>query len=343
MDFYSLFKPTDFEDLIRHNLVKRLRDAIQRRWKDADIQPFGSFVAGLYLPTADMDLVFVSNSFLSGYGALYNQKKFLYAFRTFLEKSGFPADGTIELILNAKVPIVKYIDKITGLRVDVSFENNTGLIANRTFQVWKHQYPAMPILVTVIKQFLAMRGLNEPVNGGIGGFSVTCLVVSLLQLMPQVQSGNMIAEHHLGEILMEFFHLYGNEFQAATTAIQLDPPRYVAKVTRNAPSFFLMSLTIYQAYVGTLVYKNIQETKLSIIDPNNPYNDIAGGSLNTATILKAFSQAYGDLSKRMGDLHYTPIAERRGKSILGAILAGNYSSFNTQRDHLRRCHQVLTE
>src|SRR5580700_7372947 len=122
MDFYSLFKPTDFEDSIRHNLVKRLRDAVRRRWKDADIQPFGSFVAGLYLPTADMDLVFVSDSFLSGYGALYNQKGFLYTFRIFLEKAGFPADGTIELILNAKVPIVKYIDKFTGLRVDISFE-----------------------------------------------------------------------------------------------------------------------------------------------------------------------------------------------------------------------------
>lgn len=230
MDFYSLFKPIDFEDSIRYNLVNRLRDAVHRRWRDADIQPFGSFVAGLYLPTADMDLVFISNDYLSGYGALYNQKTFLFSFRIFLEKNGFPAEGTVELILSAKVPIVKYTDKITGLRVDVSFENNTGLIANRTFQMWKHQYPAMPILVTLIKQFLAMRGLNEPVNGGIGGFSVTCLVVSLLQLMPQVQSGNMIAEHHLGEILMEFFHLYGNEFQAATTAIQIEPPGYVAKV-----------------------------------------------------------------------------------------------------------------
>jgi non-canonical poly(A) RNA polymerase PAPD5/7 len=89
----------------------------------------------------------------------------------------------------------------------------------------------MPILVTLIKHLLAMRGLNEPVNGGIGGFSVTCLVVSLLQNMPQVQSGSMIPEHHLGEILMEFLDLYGNQFNFETTAIQLNPPGYIPKVS----------------------------------------------------------------------------------------------------------------
>jgi non-canonical poly(A) RNA polymerase PAPD5/7 len=79
-----------------------------------------------------------------------------------------------------------------------------------------------------------MRGLNEPVNGGIGGFSVTCLVVSLLQNMPQVQSGSMIPEHHLGEILMEFLDLYGNQFNYEHTAIQLNPPGYIPKVSQLA-------------------------------------------------------------------------------------------------------------
>jgi non-canonical poly(A) RNA polymerase PAPD5/7 len=177
-----------------------------------------------------MDLVFASDSYLAGRYAKYHEKRSLWKFNDFLISRGIPVTGSIEVISKAKVPIVKYVDRRTGLRVDISFENDTGIIANKTFKDWKIQYPAMPILVTVIKQFLAMRGLNEPVNGGIGGFSVTCLVVSLLQLLPQVQSGNMIPEHHLGEILMEFLDLYGNEFNATTTAIQFDPPSYVPKV-----------------------------------------------------------------------------------------------------------------
>lgn len=155
----------------------------------------------------------------------------LTKFGDFVRAEGLIVPGSLEVISGAKVPLVKYVDRLTGLKVDISFENDTGLTANKTFQDWKATYPAMPILVTVIKHLLAMRGLNEPVNGGIGGFSITCLVVSLLQLMPQIQSRSMIAEHHLGEVLMEFLDLYGNEFNVTTTAIQFDPPGYVSKVS----------------------------------------------------------------------------------------------------------------
>jgi non-canonical poly(A) RNA polymerase PAPD5/7 len=230
VDFYEHFKPRKFEEEIRHRLVENLRDMVRRELRDADVHCFGSFPAGLYLPTADMDLVLVSDRYINGGRAIYDSKNTLYKFRHMLERNNVSAPGSTEVIAKAKVPLVKYVDRVTGLKVDISFENDTGLIANKTFQEWKAQFPAMPILVTLIKQFLAMRGLNEPVNGGIGGFTVTCLVTSLLQNMPQVQSRNMLPEHHLGEIIMEFFDLYGNEFNVDTTAIQFDPPGYVPKV-----------------------------------------------------------------------------------------------------------------
>lgn len=229
VDFYYHVRPRDFEQVIRTKLVEDLRNKVRQKFA-ADIKCFGSFMAGLYLPTADMDLVMVSDAFMDkGYPTMAS-KGHLHKFQAFLQRQNLALPGSIEIIQSAKVPLVKYVDRVTGLRVDVSFENTTGIIANQTFQDWKTQYPAMPILATVIKHFLAMRGLNEPVNGGIGGFSVTCLVVSLLQHMPQVQSRNMIPEHHLGEILMEFFDLYGNQFEVRTTAIQFDPPALIRKV-----------------------------------------------------------------------------------------------------------------
>lgn len=88
----------------------------------------------------------------------------------------------------------------------------------------------MPILVTIIKQFLLMRGLNEVMTGGLGGFSVTCLVVSLLQNMPQVQSGELVPEQHLGEILIEFLDFYGNRLDTARVGLMMHPPGYFEKV-----------------------------------------------------------------------------------------------------------------
>lgn len=44
------------------------------------------------------------------------------------------------------------------------------------------QYPALPKLVVVLKQFLIQRGLNEVYNGGMGSYCLTLLIVSLLQV-----------------------------------------------------------------------------------------------------------------------------------------------------------------
>ena len=233
-DFYEYVRPRPFEDFIRAKLVEDLQIRVGKQYRGGDIRTFGSFPAGLYLPTADMDLVCVSESYLSGGPKMFGlDKRDIRIFGQWLKRQQLVMSDSLDFVLGARVPLVKYVDNVTGLKIDISFENSTGLIANKTFQDWKAEYPAMPILVTLIKHFLAMRGLNEPVNGGIGGFSVTCLVVHLLKSMPQVESRSMIPEHHLGELLMEFFDLYGNNLNTALTAIQFDPPRYVPKVSQS--------------------------------------------------------------------------------------------------------------
>ncbi|TVY33814.1 Poly(A) RNA polymerase protein [Lachnellula occidentalis] len=317
VDFYYHVKPRDFEQRIRANLVDELRVSVKKYFRDSNVLSFGSFPAGLYLPTSDMDIVCVSDQFMrNGNKTLCKSNNQYHHFARFLQQEKIPIPGSVEVITKAKVPIIKFVDRLTGLKVDISFENDTGLVANKTFQEWKTEFPAMPILVTLVKHLLAMRGLNEPHSGGIGGFSVICLVH-----MPQVQSRNMLPEEHLGEILMEFFDLYGNQLNTATTAISMKPPGYVPK-----------------NQVKKVTYKgNID--KISIIDPNTPSNDISGGSSNTSRILECFSKAYRDLQKRMGDLQVSP--NRVNESILGCILGGNYSSFDLQRNHLAHVHEKL--
>lgn len=178
-----------------------------------------------------MDMAFMSDQYANRGMAKYCTKSFLYRFKTQLIAQNMTWQNEIEVITGAKVPLVKFIERKTGLKIDVSFENDTGVTAIRTFKAWRDQYPGMPALVTLIKHFLLMRGLNEPVNGGIGGFSVICLVVSMLQMMPEVQSRNLDTRHHLGQLLLQFFDLYGNKFNYQTVAISLDPPRYIPKVS----------------------------------------------------------------------------------------------------------------
>lgn len=229
-DFYEFVRPQKYEQKIRETLLQRLQTFVRDRLH-CEVFSFGSFAAGLYLPNADMDLVVISNEYRdSGEKIACQSHKSMHKLATQLRNSGMAAEGTVVVIAHAKVPLIKFVDRITSIRVDLSFENRTGLIANSTFLTWKSQFPAMPILVTVIKQFLMMRGLNEVVNGGLGGFSVTCLVTSLLQNMPRVQTEGLIPEHHLGEMLIEFLDFYGNQLDISRTGITMEPPGYYNKV-----------------------------------------------------------------------------------------------------------------
>ncbi|KAL8692879.1 MAG: hypothetical protein Q9218_002172 [Villophora microphyllina] len=314
-DFYEFVRPQEYEQTVREDLLQRLQVAVQKVLPDCNIYCFGSFAAAMYLPNADMDLVVISSTFrTSGHRVAGQTSSDMQRFADHLRRIGLAKHGSIEVIPKAKVPLVKFIDSMTAIRVDVSFENETGLIANDTFKTWKQRYPAMPILSTLIKQFLMMRGLNEVVNGGLGGFSVTCLVTSLLQNLPRVQSGEVAPEQHLGELLLEFLDLYGNQFDLVRTGISMNPPGYYdkrAQARRNPP--------VYQGQTPL--------EKLAITDPNNRDNDISGGSRNVALIFRLFSQAYDEVMKSMRSHIRT--------SLLDWMLGGNYGNFVTQRQRLQ--------
>lgn len=241
LDFCEFAKPQSFENTMRHELVERIGSFLKRRYPDTEVRVFGSFATGLYLPNADMDLVVLSKNFLSkGFATTGQTKSAVRKFAAEMTNNRIAKSGSCMPISNAKVPIVKFVDAQSNLKVDISFENNTGLVANQTCNAWKIRYPAMPYIVILVKQFLAMRGLNEVFTGGLGGFSITCMVVSLLQSMPQLQSGNMDPMQNLGEIFMTFLDFYGNKFNTTTTGIQMNPPAFFSKVwlpkSKEAPS-----------------------------------------------------------------------------------------------------------
>ncbi|KAL9012421.1 MAG: hypothetical protein Q9173_002807 [Seirophora scorigena] len=318
-DFYEYVKPQKHEQILREDLLQRLQVAIKKQLPDCHLYCFGSFAAEMYLPNADMDLVVISSTFRrSGQRVACQTHSQMFRFAHHLEQAGVATYGSTQVIFKAKVPLVKFIDQMTGLQVDVSFENETGLVANETFSAWKQHFPAMPILTTVIKQFLKMRDLSEVVNGGLGGFSVTCLVTSLLQNLPRVQSGEIIPEQHLGEMLLEFFDLYGNQFDLARTGISMNPPGYYDKARPQAAERLHYRREVYQGNRGS---------RLAILDPNNRENDISGGSKNVGLIFDLFSGAYQEILEAT--------RSSNSPSLLDWTLGGNYRSFTVQRLRLQ--------
>lgn len=219
---------------MREDLVSRLHRCLQRIEPGSQLHAFGSFASGMYLPTGDMDLVLLTGPFLSAKA----RSRFppptrpINSYTTLIRKEGIAEPGSVQPIPKAKVPIIKFVDKITGLKVDLSFNNTTGIDANQTYQQWKARYPGMQQLVAAIKHYLMIRGLGDVSTGGLGGFSLSCLVVSLLQLKPLAQRSLS-----LGSNLIEFFNLYGKHFNRQKFGIRLDFPSYFEKVRMPLSDF----------------------------------------------------------------------------------------------------------
>ncbi|KAL4808470.1 hypothetical protein BDV18DRAFT_100276 [Aspergillus unguis] len=309
LSFYHWVKPVQYEQIVREDLVARLQAAFQSRYYGVEIHAFGSFASGLYLPNADIDLVLLSTNFRrTGIKTFGERKGQIYAFSAFLKNQNIAVPGSVETIAHARVPILKFVDRLTGLKVDLSFDNDSGLIANKTFQQWSQEYPAMPVIVSVIKQFLLLRGLNEVSTGGLGGFSITCLVTSLLQHLPH---GNL--SPNLGSVLMDFFQFYGSNFDYETVGIRMNPPGYFNK-------------RVYG------VYKANNGPRLSIEDPNNPDNDISGGTREIGLVFKSFADAFKLIKER---LLSSAMSGNTNESILGTIIAANFDEYTELRWQLR--------
>lgn len=292
-------------------------------WPDTDVRVFGSFAAELYLPTSDIDLVIISENYAHYDIPKYSNRKSLLALASRLQSARICVRPP-QVVLGAKVPIIKFVDATTGISVDISFENASGMVANETFQKWKKKYPAMPILVLLIKHFLSMRGLNEPYAGGLGSFSVTCMVISLLQLLPSVRSGLVDPRLHLGVMLLEFLELYGKNFNTDTVGIRVD---------EEAPGYFNKK--------GLFNSKMGKEYQLVIQDPNNPENDISKASFAIKLILSTFADAYDALLRQMAMLDKLPFAERVSRSILGVIIGGDYSEVEKQRTVMKNIYDKI--
>ncbi|KAJ3311738.1 hypothetical protein HDU93_005094, partial [Gonapodya sp. JEL0774] len=213
-DYIDYILPTPSERRLRLIAVRRCRDLVRSIWPDADLAVFGSFETGIYLPSSDLDLVAVSPSLIIP-----------QCLRQFAEKLQISGIGKgIEKIENARVPIVKYKDSLTGIPVDVSFNQLSGITTARIVKSFVNDPksgPAVKPLVLLVKQFLQQRGLNEVYSGGLGSYAVTVLVVGFLRMHPYVRSGAIKPEENLGVLLLDFLELLGRSVDYDQVAIMV--------------------------------------------------------------------------------------------------------------------------
>ena len=95
---------------------------------------------------------------------------------------------TVVVIAKARVPIIKFVTRHGRFNVDISLNQTNGVAAGKIINQYLDLLPAARPLIMVVKAFLSQRSLNEVFTGGLGSYSVICMVISFLQVSLTLRS-----------------------------------------------------------------------------------------------------------------------------------------------------------
>ncbi|XP_015936717.1 uncharacterized protein LOC107462614 [Arachis duranensis] len=285
VDFCEFLSPTSEEKAARDTAIESVFDVIKHIWPHCQVEVFGSYRTGLYLPTSDIDVVILKSG-------LPNPQLGLNALSRALSQRSMAKK--IQVIGKARVPIIKFVEKKSGLAFDVSFDLDNGPKAAEYIQEAVARWPPLRPLCLILKVFLQQRELNEVYSGGIGSYALLAMLMAMLRNLRETQAS---AEHNLGVLLVHFFDFYGRKLNTTDVGVACN----------GAGIFFSKSSK------GFL--NKGRPFLIGIEDPQAPENDIGKNSFNYFQIRSAFSMAYTTLTNTKTIMNLGP-----SRSILGTII-----------------------
>ena len=157
----------------------------------------GSAATGLALGSSDLDLTILGTKSKQRESHLYMLAGLLQQ-HDLVERGGRP-----QVIGCAKVPIVKFVERGSGLAVDISMLQTDGLQSTAWMRAQLSAHPALRPLLIVLKLFLANHQLNDASVGGISSFVLFVMAHGIVA--PSITNADPgEVSDDLGELLCRF-------------------------------------------------------------------------------------------------------------------------------------------
>ncbi|XP_067838753.1 poly(A) RNA polymerase GLD2 [Heptranchias perlo] len=161
-------------------------------------------------------------------------------------------------LIRAKVPIVKFRDKVSGVEFDLNVNNVVGI--RNTFLLRSYAYTESRVrpLVLVVKKWARYHGINDASRGTLSSYSLVLMVLHYLQTLPEPVIPSLQKEHpecfeptmqlqfvhrrgnnispylslnssNLGDLLMGFLRYYATEFDWSNSIISIREAKVIPK------------------------------------------------------------------------------------------------------------------
>ncbi|CAH9135564.1 unnamed protein product [Cuscuta epithymum] len=285
IDFCDFLSPSQEEQAARSAAEERVFEVIKYIWPESKPEVFGSFRTGLYLPSSDIDVVIMESDIRSPQIGLHALSKALSQKRIARK---------IQVIAKARVPIIKFVEKKSGISFDISFDLQNGPKAAEFIVDSVSKWPPLRPLCLILKIFLQQRELNEVYTGGIGSYGLLVMLIAMLRNHRDFQASR---EQNLGVLLVGFFDLYGRKLNTSSVGLSC-----------NGEGTFFQKRTKGFSIDG-------KANLISIEDPQAPENDVGKSSFNYFQVKSAFAMAFTTLTNTNAILE-----SGSSRSILGMII-----------------------
>eukprot|EP00833_Pecoramyces_ruminatium_P008475 jgi/Orpsp1_1/1182507/evm.model.c7180000081550.2 len=156
--------------------------------------------------------------------------------------------------------------------------------------------------------------MNEVFTGGLGSFSVVCLVLSYLKFYPKIfyesKDKECVVPENLGTLLVNFLYLFGGGFDYENIGISVSEGTFYRKMDKG-------------------FYNFKQRHLLSIEDPIMAGNDLTKGSHRILEIAQAWKQALDQL--KQGEEKDLNKIKKNQPSLLAKILYFDYQEIKRRK------------
>jgi non-canonical poly(A) RNA polymerase PAPD5/7 len=294
VNFCELMSPLPEEIKERQVLVQRFKQVAFSAFgaNKCKVEVFGSQATGLFLPSSDIDLVILFPKNEEERKDEEAEKREMEEWDT---QSASPLHRLatalrdewrndlvyLEVIENTRVPLVKFTHS-SDVSFDVCFYQETGPKAAVLMKTYMDALPPLRPLTFVLKYFMDARGINEPYSGGVGSFMLQLMIVSFLQ--HRERDGYNFRRpslYNLGALLLEFFELYGLDFNYVTTGISVrHDGYYFPKGSKDRNKEF---------------WQPNRRFSMAIENPLEPLHDVGKPSYRIQVVQRAFELAFKTL------------------------------------------------
>ncbi|KAK9502665.1 hypothetical protein O3M35_011390 [Rhynocoris fuscipes] len=202
-----LYEGTRLDELgtrLRLLTARQIEMAMEGIFPNIGVLPFGSSVNGLGKAGCDLDLVVhqhysIEDHEKNTFRLVQHHKTTSSSSRQYIQRQMevladiiqlyLPGCYSVKRILQARVPIVKFSQEVTGVDCDLSMTNMTGVYMSELLYLMGCLDEFARPLVFTVKQWAWATGLTNPVPGRwITNFTLTLLTLFYLQVINRLPS-----------------------------------------------------------------------------------------------------------------------------------------------------------